>query len=53
MLGDSERWIDFVTDDSVKPVAEFVDSLAALVVDHAGGKPLRDDVTVLAAKVME
>ena len=53
MLGDSERWIDFVTDESIRPIGEFVESLAALVVDHAGGKPLRDDVTVLAAKVLE
>jgi serine phosphatase RsbU (regulator of sigma subunit) len=53
MLGDSERWIDFVTDESVKPIHEFVDSLADLVLDHAGGTALRDDVTVLAAKVME
>jgi hypothetical protein len=43
MLGDSERWIDFVTMNRSSP-SGFVDSLAALVVDHAGGMPLRDDV---------
>jgi serine phosphatase RsbU (regulator of sigma subunit) len=53
MLGDSERWIDFVTDDSAKPIREFVDSLADLVASHAGPVALRDDVTVLAAKVTE
>lgn len=53
MLGDSERWIDFVTDESTRPVQEFVDMMADLVVDHAGGTSLRDDVTVLAAKVRE
>lgn len=51
MLGDTERWIDFVTDESVRPVKDFVDGIAGLVLDHAGDEPLRDDITMLAAKV--
>jgi len=53
MLGDSDRWIDFVTEESARPAGVFVEALAALVTEHAGGAPLRDDVTVLAAKVLE
>ena len=51
MLGDSERWIEFVTEESARPVGDFVDALAALVAVHAGGVKLRDDVTMLAARV--
>ncbi len=51
MLGESERWLDFITEESSRPVGEFVEALAALTEEYAGLAPLRDDVTILAAKV--
>ncbi|GAB1484258.1 PP2C family protein-serine/threonine phosphatase [Treponema sp.] len=51
MLGDTERWVDFITDESALPVQDFVDKLAAFVFDYAGEITLRDDVTMLAARI--
>ncbi len=53
MLGDTEGWIDFVVDESRCSAQEFVQKLSELVIKHAGGTKLRDDVTVLVAKVQE
>jgi len=53
MLGDTEGWIDFVVDESRGPVQEFLQKLSDLVLKHAAGTKLRDDVTVLVAKVQE
>lgn len=53
MLGDSEGWIDFVTDESMRPAEEFVSLMADLVEKHSAGQPLRDDVTILAARITE
>lgn len=53
MLGDTEGWIDFVVDESRGPVQEFLQKLSDLVFKHAVGTKLRDDVTVLVAKVQE
>jgi len=53
MLGDTEGWIDFVVDESRGPVQEFLQKLSDLVFKHAAGTKLRDDVTVLVAKVQE
>lgn len=53
MLGDTEGWIDFVVDESRCPAQEFVQKLSDLVFKHAAGTKLRDDVTVLVAKVQE
>jgi len=53
MLGDTEDWIDFVVDESRGSAQEFVQKLSDLVLKHAAGTKLRDDVTVLVAKVQE
>lgn len=53
MLGDTEGWIDFVVDESRCSAQEFVQKLSNLVFKHAAGTKLRDDVTVLVAKVQE
>lgn len=53
MLGDLELWVDFILAESEKPVDQFVDGVANLVLKHAEGSHLRDDVTMLAAKVQE
>ncbi len=53
MLGDTEKWVDFILTESEKPVDQFVDGIANLVMSHAEGSHLRDDVTMLAAKVQE
>ncbi len=53
MLGDTEKWNDFITEQSSLPVNDFVQKLADLVIAHSAGASLRDDVTVLAAKVQE
>ncbi|MCA1949887.1 MAG: PP2C family protein-serine/threonine phosphatase [Treponema sp.] len=53
MLGDTEGWIDFVVDESRCSAQEFVQKLSDLVFKHAAGTKLRDDVTVLVAKVQE
>lgn len=52
MLGDHERWIDYVTDESARPMAEFVEGFEALASAYSGGAQLRDDLTVLAARVV-
>jgi len=51
MLGESERWLEFITEESSRPVGEFIEALAALTEEYSGQVPLRDDVTILAAKV--
>ncbi|AEJ20832.1 PP2C family protein-serine/threonine phosphatase [Gracilinema caldarium] len=53
MLGDTEGWIDFVVEESRCSAQEFVQKLSDLVITHASGTKLRDDVTVLVAKVQE
>lgn len=53
MLGDTDKWIDFILEQSKAPAQEFVSALSNLVIEHAGGMKLRDDVTILVAKVQE
>lgn len=53
MLGESEEWIDFVTEESAKSAEEFVHELSDLVTRYSGENGPRDDVTILAAKVLE
>lgn len=53
MLGDSETWTDYVTEESARPLDQFVNGLSELALRYAEGAPLRDDLTVLAAKVRE
>jgi serine phosphatase RsbU (regulator of sigma subunit) len=53
MLGDTEEWIDFILEKSSRPAQEFVDLLADFVMNYANGSKLRDDVTVLVAKIQE
>jgi serine phosphatase RsbU (regulator of sigma subunit) len=51
MLGEHERWIDYVTDESSRPMKAFVEGFESLAADYSGGAQLRDDLTVLAARV--
>lgn len=53
MLGDTEGWIDFIVDESRCSAEEFIQKLSDLVYKHAAGTKLRDDVTVLVAKIQE
>ncbi len=51
MLGDTEEWGDFILEESVRSAQDFVDRLAEFIQRFAGTSKVRDDITVLVAKV--
>lgn len=51
MLGDTEEWGDFILEESVRSAQDFVNRLAEFIQRFAGASKLRDDITVLVAKV--
>jgi serine phosphatase RsbU (regulator of sigma subunit) len=51
MLGDTVAWTDYVLDGSTRPMEDFVQGLAELAETYSSGVPLRDDITILAAKL--
>ena len=50
-LGNTEIYTETLKKSASKTPREFINSVVALVKEHCGGKKLRDDVTMLVAKV--
>ncbi len=50
-LGDTELYRDTITASAEKSPKEFIDDVVNLVLTYNGGKKLRDDVTMMVAKV--
>ncbi len=52
-LGDTELYMNTVKNSAHKGAKHFVNDIADLVLDYNGDKKLRDDVTMLVAKIEE
>ncbi len=52
-LGDTELYLNTVKNSAHKSAKHFVDDIADLVLSYNGDKKLRDDVTMLVAKIEE
>jgi len=52
-LGDTELYLAAVKNSAHKSAKHFVEDIADLVLSYNGGKKLRDDVTMLVAKIEE
>lgn len=52
-LGDTELYMNTVRNSAHKSARHFVNDIADLVLEYNGDKKLRDDVTMLAAKIEE
>lgn len=52
-LGDTELYLDTVKNSAHKSASHFVEDIADLVLSYNGDKKLRDDVTMLVAKIEE
>ena len=50
-LGNTDLYLDTIKNSATKTAEEFVDDIANLVLSYNGDKKLRDDVTMLVAKV--
>lgn len=50
-LGDTELYEKTIKKSAAKSPKEFIDDVVNLIMDYNGGKKLRDDVTMLVAKV--
>lgn len=50
-LGDTELYQDTIKKSASKSPKEFIDDVVQLIMDYNGGKKLRDDVTMMVAKV--
>ena len=50
-LGNTEKFVETLKKSASKTPKEFINSIASLIKEHSGGKKLRDDVTMLVAKV--
>jgi serine phosphatase RsbU (regulator of sigma subunit) len=50
-LGDTELYMETIQNSASKSASHFIDDIADLVLEYSGGKKLRDDVTMLVAKV--
>ena len=50
-LGDTELFMETIQNSASKSAKHFIDDIADLVLEYSGGKKLRDDVTMLVAKV--
>ncbi len=52
-LGDTEQYLNTVRNSAHKAARHFVNDIADLVLEYNGDKKLRDDVTMLVAKIEE
>ncbi len=52
-LGDTELYMNTVKNSAHKSAKHFINDIADLVLEYHGDKKLRDDVTMLAAKIEE
>ncbi|MBO5137233.1 MAG: serine/threonine-protein phosphatase [Spirochaetaceae bacterium] len=52
-LGNTDLYLDTIKNSACKSASHFVDDIADLVLSYNGDKKLRDDVTMLVAKVGE
>ncbi|HOT61501.1 MAG TPA: PP2C family protein-serine/threonine phosphatase [Treponemataceae bacterium] len=52
-LGDTELYLDTIRNSAHKGAQHFIDDIADLVLSYNGDKKLRDDVTMLVAKIGE
>jgi serine phosphatase RsbU (regulator of sigma subunit) len=52
-LGDTELYMNTVKNSAHKSAKHFINDIADLVLEYNGDKKLRDDVTMLAAKIEE
>ncbi|MCQ2249049.1 MAG: SpoIIE family protein phosphatase [Treponema sp.] len=50
-LGDTDLYQNTIKKSAAKTPKEFIDDVVSLIMDYNGGKKLRDDVTMLVAKV--
>ena len=50
-LGDTELYQNTIKRSAAKSPKEFIDDVVNLIMDYNGGKKLRDDVTMMVAKV--
>ncbi|MCQ2241627.1 PP2C family protein-serine/threonine phosphatase [Treponema sp.] len=50
-LGDTELYENTIKKSAAKSPKEFIDDVVNLIMDYNGGKKLRDDVTMMVAKV--
>jgi serine phosphatase RsbU (regulator of sigma subunit) len=50
-LGNTDLYVNTIKNSSHKSAAHFIDDIAALVLEYNGDKKLRDDVTMLVAKI--
>ena len=50
-LGDTELYENTIKSSAAKTPKEFIDDVVKLIMDYNGGKKLRDDVTMMVAKV--
>ena len=50
-LGNTDLYLDTIKQSACKSAQHFVDDIVDLVLDYNGDKKLRDDVTMLVAKV--
>ena len=52
-LGDTELYLNTVRNSAHKSAHHFINDIADLVMEYNGDKKLRDDVTMLVAKIEE
>ncbi len=50
-LGDTELYMKTIQNSAIKSAQKFIDDIADLVMSYNGNKKLRDDVTMLVAKI--
>ena len=50
-LGNTELYLNTIQNSAMKSARHFINDIADLVVSYNGNKRLRDDVTMLVAKV--
>ena len=50
-LGDTELYDETIKSSAAKTPQEFIDDVVNLIMEYNGGKKLRDDVTMMVAKV--
>ena len=50
-LGDTELYQKTIKKSAAKSPKEFIDDVVNLIMEYNGGKKLRDDVTMMVAKV--
>ena len=50
-LGNTELYMNTIQNSALKSAQKFIDDIADLVMSYNGNKKLRDDVTMLVAKI--